>query len=112
MASSGSDDIDFNFVRFIKFLQNNNIITVVIAAILSDRINEVTNVFFDDIILPIINKDWDGDGESDVKKFEDYRITIFNAKLSIGKLIITIFKFFVVALLLFIGYNIAHIIPN
>jgi len=105
---SSPNDINFNFVRFIKFLQDNNVVSVIIAAILSDRINEMTNTFFDDIILPIINRDSDGDNISDIKKFEDYSVSVLGAKLNVGKVILAIFKFLIVAYILFISYNITN----
>ena len=95
-------DIKFNFVRFIKFLEKNNIAATAIAAVLSDRVNEVTNVFFDELILPIINRDANNDGVRDIKKFEEKEIVLFGAKFKLGKLILSVFKFLVVTYIIFI----------
>lgn len=100
--NNSPNDIDFNFIRFIKFLNDNNVISVIIAAILSDRINEMTNNFFDGIILPLINIDYDNDGEKDISKFEDYTIKVFNTDLYVGKLLLAIVKFFIIAILLYL----------
>ena len=68
MDSNHENLIQFNFIRFIKFLQKNNIFAVAIAAILSDQIHSITNGFVDSIILPIIDRDGNNDNIKDIKK--------------------------------------------
>lgn len=105
MNNSEEFDIQFNFVRFIKFLQENNIIGVIIASVLSDRVNELTNIFFNDIVMPVINRDGDGDGVKDIKNFEEHKISMFGAKFGVGKFVVTLFKFIIVTYLIFIISN-------
>jgi len=95
-------DVAFDFVRFISFLKENNIITTAIAAILSDRINEVTNIFVNSVVMPFINIDLDNDGKEDIKKLEDVSVNVFSAKLEIGKLIYAIIKFVIIMYVVFI----------
>ena len=47
----------FNFIRFAEFLKHNNVASTAIAAVLSERISDIMNVFMDNIIMPIINVD-------------------------------------------------------
>ena len=98
--------LGFNFMRFINFLDKNNIAATAIAAVLSYRINDFTNVFFDELILPIINRDSNDDGNKDLKKFEEYEIVIFKMKFRVGLIMLAIFKFIIVSYIIFIIFRI------
>lgn len=98
----GDYDMGFNFVRFINFLGENNAMSVAIAALISDRINELMNDFFNYLILPIINADFDRNGEKDVKNLENMKFSIFNIKFELGKPILSILKFIIIMYLIFI----------
>lgn len=104
VASTINDqfDVSFDFVRFIKFLKDHNIIATAIAAVLSDRINEVTNAFVNNLIMPVINRDADNDGTKDIQKLEDKVVSFKGVKLEIGRFFLAIFKFIVVTYLIFI----------
>src|SRR5690606_19318780 len=100
--SSESDDIRFDFVRFIKFLKDNNIIAVAIAAILSDRINNITNSFVDNLIIPFVNIDINKDGEKDIKKIQDIKIKFFGIEIKIGEFTLSLIKFIIVTYVIFL----------
>lgn len=93
---------DFNFMYFLKFLKTNNVFAAAIVAILSDRVLDVTGSFVDDIILPIINVDIDGDGKKDIRQFENKIIKFNGINFKIGKFILSILKFLIVSYILFI----------
>lgn len=95
-------DVRFDFVRFIKFLRDNNIASTAIAAVLSDRVNEITNEFFEGFVIPIINRDGDKDGVRDIKKFEEREVEIFGAKFKLGRFILALVKFLVITYLIYI----------
>jgi large-conductance mechanosensitive channel len=95
-------ELDFNFVRFIKFLKQNNVFSVAIAAILSERINEITNSFTNNIVLPIINRDGDGDGKKDISKIEDHQIKCLGITFETGKFLLALIKFIIVTYIIFI----------
>lgn len=101
-TSDDSDDIKFNFIRFIKFLKDNNILAVAIAAVLSERINDVTESFVNNLLMPIINRDGDGDGERDIKKLENKSIKFKGIDMKIGKFIISMIKFIFVTYIIFL----------
>ena len=92
----------FNFIHFIKFLDDHNIIATSIAAVLSERINEVTNIFVEYMVMPIINRDADNDGVKDIKKLEDIQITIFNTKFKAGVVMLAFLKFVIITYIIFI----------
>jgi len=95
-------DIPFNFVHFMKFLKDNNILATAIAAILSDRINEITTTFVDYMIMPIINRDGDKDGEKDIKKLEDATFSVYGMEFHVGKVIMALIKFVIITYIIFL----------
>ena len=64
------------FKEFILFLKNNNIMSTIIATVLSTHVTELTTSFADNIILPIIYRDGNRDGKSDVKEIETYILKV------------------------------------
>lgn len=106
MEYSPSDsEFAFNFGLFLKFLMDNNILQVIVAAILSDKINDVTDSIVNDLVMPIINRDGDGDGEEDIKGLSEMKYTFWGMTFRIGKVIYALIKFFIVAYLIFIVYK-------
>lgn len=95
-------DINFNFIRFIKFLKKYDIISVAIASILSSNLNELVNSLLNNIILPIVNKDSDNDGMRDIGKIENYTFEIYGIKFTIGKFLVTIIKFIFISYIIYI----------
>jgi large conductance mechanosensitive channel len=98
----------FNYVKFINFLKNNNVFSAVIAAIISERVNEITNSLTNNIILPVINRDGDGDGVSDIKSLEDYKIKCFGITFGVGKFITALIKFIIISYVIFIFISISN----
>ena len=99
----------FNFVYFMKFLEENNILVTSIAAVLSYALRDLTNECINNIVIPIINKDYDNDGVKDLKKIEDTTFTVFGIKFGTGKVFISLIKFFIV---LYITFLIVQIIKK
>jgi large-conductance mechanosensitive channel len=92
----------FNYYYFINFLKDNQIIATIIATIISTYITNLSMSFTNDILLPIINRDADGDGKKDIDKYENYIIQIYNIDFRIGSFIIEIFKFIIMTYLMFV----------
>jgi len=105
MKKIDSYDVDFNFVRFINFLKENNIVSVAIASVLSDRINEITNSFVNNMIMPIFDYDIDNDGKRDIKSLENKYVKIYGIKINFGNFVISILKFIIVTYLIFLISN-------
>ena len=104
MESQMDKDMSFNFVYFINWLKDNNVFSVAVAAVLSDRVSDIINKLLDTFITPILDRDADNDGVRDIKKFEDYTIEISGMKFKIGQLLLSIFKFLIVTYGLYIVY--------
>lgn len=92
---------DFNFVHFMKFLSNNNVLATAIAAVLSERISDVTNSVVDNILMAIINRDGDGDGKSDIDELQNRTVVISGMKFGVGKVLISLIKFIIITYMIF-----------
>lgn len=87
--------------EFILFLKNNNIAATIVATVLSSYITELTSSFADDLILPILNLDFDGDGKSDIKSIKKIKIQYKGMVINIGNFILTLIKVLVIFISLF-----------
>jgi large-conductance mechanosensitive channel len=96
------EEQNFNFVYFVKFLSDNNVFTIVIASILSEKLSEFITSFIDNIILPIINRDGDNDGERDIKSVEEYELVISGMKFKLGKVLMSLIRCIIITYLIFI----------
>jgi len=92
----------FNFVSFVHFLKKNSVVSLALAAVISNQLNKLTESFVDDIIMPIINIDSDNDGEKDIKKLQDKEFHILNIKFKTGNFLFLIIKFCIIAYIIFL----------
>lgn len=103
MSSSDSPKAhSFNFIHFMQFLSNNNVLATAIAAVLSDRISDLTNSVVDNIIMAIVNRDADNDGKADVKSLENKEIIIFNIRFKYGKVLMALIRFIIITYVIFV----------
>ena len=79
--------------EFIKFLKENDILTAVIAALISSHISDLSNSLIENILLPIISSDSDGDGKPDINKLKKYKLKLGNITLYLGKFFVSFIKF-------------------
>ena len=94
---------------FINFLKENNVIVTVIATIVSTRISELSESLIDDLIMPILNRDADGDGNADINDLATYEYKISGINLKIGKFFVVVLKFLII---LYITYQVSKILKN
>ena len=95
-------NFEFNYVYFVKFLSENNVFTIVIASILSEKLSELITSIIDNIILPVINRDGDGDGNRDIKDIEEYEIIVSCMKFKPGKVLVSLIRCIIITYLIFI----------
>ena len=88
--------------EFVMFLKNNNIMATIVATVMSTYVTELTTSFADDLVLPIIYRDADGDGKADINKIKEYEYKISGVTFKIGKFITILLKVTVVFLVLFV----------
>jgi len=87
--------------EFSLFLKQNNIMATIVATVMSTYVTQLTTSFADDIILPIIYRDADGDGNADINKLKDYKIKTQGITFKIGNFITVLIKVLVVFVVLF-----------
>jgi large-conductance mechanosensitive channel len=92
----------FNFVGFVNFLKKNSVISLALAAVISNQLNKLTESFVDDLIMPIVNIDSDKDGVEDIKKLQEKELHIFNIKFKIGNFLFLILKFCIITYIIFL----------
>ena len=91
--------------NFVKFLEDNHIFATVIATVISTYITALSRSLSEDLLLPIIYRDGDGDGEEDIKKYQNFVIEIFKIKFRIGNFLIELFKFIIMTFLIYLITN-------
>lgn len=91
----------FDYTSFSSFLGNNNFVSTAIAAAITDRILELTEILYSNFIVQIIN--------INNKKLEDVKIKIGNKDLYVGKIFLALFRF---VIMLFMIYLIGKIISS
>tara|TARA_B100001094_G_C18190212_1_gene806637 strand:- start:526 stop:888 length:363 start_codon:yes stop_codon:yes gene_type:complete len=92
----------FNLENFRKYIIDNGVIDTAIGYTMGKHITNITDSFFDNIILPFFNKDSNNDGINDFKRFEDYKKKIFGVEFNIGKFILDFSKFLIMLYSLFL----------
>jgi large-conductance mechanosensitive channel len=95
--------------EFINFLKDNDILTAVIAALISSHVSDLANSLIDNILLPIISSDSDGDGNPDINKLKKYKFKLGSITLNIGSFLVTFIKF---TFILFFIYLISKLIKK
>lgn len=96
------DTNGLNLAAFSQFLGRTSILKTASAVIISSKILEISKVFLDTMVFPILERDTDGDGESDLKKLERRKYSFGGATFEIGKFLIELIKFFFVLIVAFI----------
>lgn len=102
---TGNDESQNNmyaFVQFVDFLKENNVISIAIASVISERVSNLVNSFVDGFVLPILEQDNDGDGKADISALEEKHIHIGNVKLKVGKFAVALIKFIIITYVIFI----------
>jgi large-conductance mechanosensitive channel len=102
----------FNFDSFRKYMIEKGVVDTAIGFTMGKNIGYITESLFDNLILPFFNKDSDGDGIKDFKKFEDYTKKIYGIEFKIGKFIIDSIKFLTMIYCLFVVSRLTRDIIN
>ena len=88
--------------EFSDFLSSNNIGTTILATVISSYITELGISFSDNLILPIIDQDLDGDGKPDIGKLKNLKLKIRGCTLKIGEFLITLTKVSLMFVIIFL----------
>ncbi len=91
----------FNFIKFKEFIVKNKAFATAASIVIATQINEFATSLTDNMIVPIINRDYNKDGVADIQQFEKTELKIFVIIFKIGKFIVDIIKFMMVIYLVF-----------
>ena len=93
---------------FMHFILENKIITMAMAALISDRIHDISNAVFNHIIMPILNVDLDGNGVGDGKeiidKLKKKKYIIKGKHIGVGEILLVLIKTLIILTLVFISW--------
>lgn len=88
------------------FLMEHGFISIIVAYAIGSRISILTQSFFDDLVIPILDVDWNNDGESDRVQLSKLTLSIGPIKLRYGRfmicllnIIISIYVIFFIAIM-------------
>ena len=70
----------FNFIKFKEFLEKNKAFATAASIVIATQITILASSFTDNIIVPIFDRDTDGDGKKDLIQFENITFKMFEKK--------------------------------
>ena len=91
--------------NFLNFLNTNHILATVVATVISTYITGICNSLTNDILIPIINIDLDGDGKNDIQQIQNFKIKIMNVEIGLGNFILELVKFIFITYLMYLFSN-------
>lgn len=94
----------YDYSSFKSFLNNNAIITTALAAAITDRIMEFTELIYSTLLSPYINN-----SDDKQKNIFDCKISFFGKNIEFGKLLSGIIRF---VIMLFFIYLIGKILTK
>lgn len=96
------DSSMYTVMQFVNFLKENNVISIAIASVISERVSDLVDAFISGFVLPILEQDNDGDGKADISSLEEREIHIGKIKLKAGKFLVALIKFIIITYVIFI----------
>ena len=101
-----------NIDKFREFLIENKVFVTAVGLVIGKYLEMVSDSFFDNLVLPIFNKDSDKDGVNDFQHLIDYTIETNGMKFKIGQFIYDLFKFGLILYILFVAARLARDLLN
>ena len=82
-----------NFNEFISVLNKHNIIAIVVASVMSEKINETTTLFVESILIPLCGSK---------KKLENKVVHVGKSKIHIGRFLLVFLKCLLVIYIIYL----------
>jgi large-conductance mechanosensitive channel len=92
----------FDFEELTQFINNNNLMSIAAGFVIARSLEDITNKFFDNLVVPIVKKDSDKDGINDLEDFFNKPLQIYGRSFYFGKVLYQIIKFLVILYTLFL----------
>ena len=87
---------------FLKYLRTHNVFSIALAAIITERVSLLTESFINEIVMPLIDRDYNKDGKKDMLQLEKRKIRVFGAELGVGKVLKSLIYFFITTYILYL----------
>ena len=101
-----------NFTDFREFLVENKVIVTIVSFTVATYMNELIKSFFDDFIFCFLNIDCNNDNKTDLGFIFTYELNILGIKFKLGKLLLSLIKFIIAVVLVFIISRIFNDVIN
>lgn len=82
-------------------MSQHGIIGIIVAYAIGGRIAILSECFFNDMIIPILDVDWNGDGVSDKKQLSNLTFNLGPIKLRYGRFILCLLNIIISVYLIF-----------
>lgn len=82
--------------NLLEKLSKNEILTSVLITIIAGHITKISDSLTENIILPIIDFDIDGDGSPDGRRLINYEMEIMGTTFKLGKFVTSLVEFILV----------------
>ena len=102
----------FNIDKFREFLIENKVFVTAVGLVIGKYLEMVSDSFFDNMILPIFNKDTDKDGVNDFQHLIDYKLETYGIKFNVGQFVYDLFKFGLILYIIFVAARFARDLFN
>ncbi len=81
--------------KFTEIIMKNSVLFGISIALLSTFVNELVLSFINDIILPIIDRDGDNNGEPDINRIKYLTIKTNGITFRVGSFIVSLIRFII-----------------
>lgn len=103
-------DIEMSLMVNLKdFLAEHGFISIIVAYALGGRISILSESFFNDLIIPILDVDWNGDGKSDKLQLSRLTYDIGPIKLKYGRFLLSLLN---IIISIYVIFSIANIMQQ
>ena len=88
--------------EFKKFIIDNRVKENIITTVLSFKAQDLIESIITNIILPVVERDADNDGQADIKKLETFKYNIWGITFNIGTFLIALLRYCIIIVLIFL----------
>lgn len=81
---------------FMEFFKGNNLVSSVIATVVALNVHDISQSFSNDIVIPLLDRDLNNDGEPDIDIIKNMVIKITGVDLKVGQFLIKIMRMIIV----------------
>ncbi len=89
------NEIDF-------FIEENRLYTLIIGSIFTQFIAELFSSLTNDILMPLLNRDFNNNNRGDINELKTKKVDIFGFRFNYGSFLVALFRFVIVLFILLV----------